>query len=144
MFCIIVVYENLSAPLSAKEALKNIPQRLLSENQLWRNARASFLFLCQAPMLMHIFLLRGKPPANMALRFVHIQNLSGLCCKRRIHLLKAFCNVLMYRAFTDTESLCCLSHRGIIVDDIVSNADGALFDIILQRNTPLRYLFSIV
>ena len=42
----------------------------------------------------------------------------------------------MYRALTYPESLGGLSDCCVAVDDIVSDADGTLFDIILQRNVP--------
>ena len=50
----------------------------------------------------------------------------------------------MYRTLAYPIGLRRLPYCGIVVNDIIGDADGALFDIILQRNTPLRYLFSIV
>ena len=49
----------------------------------------------------------------------------------------------MYRALAHPESLGCLSDRGVAVDDIVGDADGTLFDIILQRNTPVGYFLLL-
>ena len=91
--------------------------------------------LRHASLLVQILLFRGKPAADMALRLVQIQNFPGFRCQSRVYLHETFGHVLMYRALADTEGLRCLSHRGIIVDDIVSDADGTLFNIILQRNT---------
>ena len=50
----------------------------------------------------------------------------------------------MYRALADSVSLRRLPDRGVVIDDIVGDTDGTPFDIILQRNTPLRILFTIV
>ena len=49
----------------------------------------------------------------------------------------------MYRALADPESLGCLPYSGIAVDDIVGDADGTLFNIILQRNTPVGYFLLL-
>ena len=49
----------------------------------------------------------------------------------------------MYSTLTNSKRLRRLSHSGIIVDDIVGNADGAFFDIILQRNTPVGYFLLL-
>ena len=49
----------------------------------------------------------------------------------------------MYRALTYPESLGGLSDCCVAVDDIVSDADGTLFDIILQRNTPVGYFLLL-
>lgn len=47
-----------------------------------------------------------------------------------------FCYYHMYRTLRYSECLSRLPHRGIAVDDIVSDADGTLLNIILQKNTP--------
>lgn len=49
----------------------------------------------------------------------------------------------MYRALADPKSLGRLPDRGVAVDDIVRDADGTLFDIILQRNTPVGYFLLL-
>lgn len=99
--------------------------------------------LRHAALLVQVFLLCGKPSPDMPLRFVQVQHLPGLHGQGGIDLHETFCHVLMYRALADTKGLRRLSHRGIIVDDIVGNADGTLFDIILQRNTPVGYFLLL-
>lgn len=87
-------------------------------------------------MLMRILLLCCKPSPNMALGFVYVQYLPCFRCKRRIDLNEAFGHILMYRTLRYSECLSRLPHCGIAVDDIVSDADGTLLNIILQKNTP--------
>ena len=99
--------------------------------------------LNHAALLVQIFLLRGKPSSDMAFGLVQVQHLPGLRRQGGIDLHETFGHVLMYRALADTKGLRRLSHRGIIVDDIVGNADGTLFDIILQRNTPVGYFLLL-
>ena len=100
--------------------------------------------LRHAVLLVQIFLFRGEPSPDMALGLVQVQHLPGLCGQSGIDLHETLGHVLMYRALADPIGLCRLPYCGIVVNDIIGDADGALFDIILQRNTPLRYLFSIV
>ena len=85
---------------------------------------------------MQIFLLGGHASPDVTLRFVHIQNLSGLFCQGGIDLHQAIGYVLMYCALAYSKILSRLPDCGIAFDDIVGNADRALLDIILQRNTP--------
>lgn len=94
-------------------------------------------------MLVQIFFLRGKSPTNMPFGLIHIQYFSRFCCQRRIHLNKSLGYILMYSALTYPKSLGCLSDRGIAFDDIIGDADGTLFNIIFQRNTPQEYFLPL-
>lgn len=86
-------------------------------------------------MLVQILFLSSKAAADMALGLVQIQNLPCIRCQCGIDLHKALGYVLMYRTLAYPKRLRRLPHRGVIVDNIVGDADGTLFNIILQRNT---------
>lgn len=53
--------------------------------------------LHRTAMLMQVLLFRRKPAPDVALGFVHVQNLSGLCRQRRVYLFEAFCYIFMFR-----------------------------------------------
>lgn len=110
---------------------------------LWENPIASAADLRQAALLVQILLLRGKSSPDVALGFVQIQYLPCFHRQCGIDLHETLCHVLMYRAFAHPESLGCLSDGRVAVDDIVCDADGTLFDIILQRNTPVGYFLLL-
>lgn len=58
-------------------------------------------------------------------------------------LTVSFCYNHMYRRLTNPKRLGSLPHSGIVLDDIVSDADGTLFDVILQIDTPQEYFFTM-
>ena len=87
-------------------------------------------------MLMQILLLRGHSSPYVPLRFIDIQHNPGLSGKSRIDMQETFCHIFMYRTFADSKFFRSLAHSRIIVNDIIGNADGALFNIILQGLPP--------
>ena len=91
-------------------------------------------------VLMQILLSGSQSTADMTLGFIHIQYLPRLLRQRRIHLDQPLRHVLMYCAFADAEGLRCLSHRGVVVDDIVGYPYSSFFNIVFQRKTP-QYTF---
>ena len=48
-----------------------------------------------------------------------------------------FCYFHMHRTFTDSKFFRSLAHSRIVVDDVIGNADGALLNIILHRESPV-------
>ncbi len=85
---------------------------------------------------MQILLSGSQSAADVTLGFIDIQYLPRLLRQRRVDLDKTLCYVLMYRAFTDTECLRCLPHRGVVVDDIACYPNSPFFNIVFQRKTP--------
>lgn len=84
--------------------------------------------------LMQILLFGCKSPTNVSFRLVHIQNFSCLACKGWINLDKTFCNVFMYRTFTNSKFFRCLPYCCIFLDYIISNINCPFFYVSLQRN----------
>ena len=84
-------------------------------------------------MLVHVFLFGCQPAPDMALRFVHIQHFPGFLCQVGVDLHEPVRYVLMYSALADAKFPGCLSDCGVVVNDIIGDADRTLFDIILQR-----------
>ena len=67
----------------------------------------------------------------------------GSAKRYRQSLTVLLCYIHMYRALADAKCLCGLPDSGIRINNIISNADGTLFDIILQRNTPHEYFLPL-
>ena len=85
---------------------------------------------------MLILLPGGHAAADMALRFVDVQDDPGPGCQRRIYVLQPVRDVLVDRALAYPKFLRRLPHRGIVVYDVIGNGNSPLFDIILQKKTP--------
>lgn len=49
----------------------------------------------------------------------------------------------MYGGFTNPKLLGGLSDCGIVINNIVGDADGSLFDIILQKKSPQNTFFTV-
>jgi len=86
--------------------------------------------------VMQIFFPGSKPAADMPLGFIYIKHLPGLRGKGRIDIEKPFCHILVYRGFTDAKALSRLPHSGVVLYNIIGNADGPFRNIILQRKSP--------
>lgn len=99
---------------------------------LRRNHKSQLSHLCFLFVASLIFLFCCQSAADMPLRFVDIQNFSGLLCQKRIDLRQTFCRVLMHRTLTDSKSFCCLAHRRMIVYNILSDFHSSFFDILFQ------------
>lgn len=99
---------------------------------LRRNHKSQLSHLCFLFVASLIFFFCCKSAADMPLRFVDIQNLSGLLCQKRIDLRQTFCRVLMHRALTDSKSFRRLAHRRMIVYNILSDFHSSFFDILFQ------------
>ena len=85
---------------------------------------------------MLIFFFRSHPAPDMSFLLIYIQHLSGIPCQRWIDLLQSFRDILMYRTLTNAESPSRLPYRGIVFNNIISNIDCSLLDIIFQRKSP--------
>ena len=87
-------------------------------------------------MLVQIFLSGSQSAANVPLGFIDIQHLPRLLRQCRIHLCQPLRHVLVHRAFADTEGFRRLTHRGVVVDDIIGYPYSSFFNIVFQRKAP--------
>ena len=86
--------------------------------------------------MMCILLFCGLATANVPFRFVHIKNRSGLRSQNGIDLNQPFCTILMYRTFADAKSLGCLPDGGVMFNNVASDVDRPLLNILFQKKTP--------
>lgn len=93
---------------------------------------------------MGILFLGGHPPADMALRLIHIQHLSGLRCQRTVDLRQAFCHIFMYRTLTDPEFFRRLANGCILLHNVISYLQSPFFNITFHRQIPCNTCFYIV
>ena len=100
----------------------------------------SILFIrltaCLKKMFMLVLLFRRKSAADMALRLVDIKNDPSPSCKIRIDMEQTIGNVLVHRTFTDSKPFRRLSHRRILINNIVRDLNRPLFNIFLPRGCP--------
>ena len=94
-------------------------------------------------MLMKIFLSCSHPSPDVALGFVHVQNLAGFTGKGGVDLEEPFGDIFMYRTLTDSKLLRCLPHSRVILYDIISNLHGSFLNVIFQKNPPAYILFTM-
>ena len=85
-------------------------------------------------MLMQVLFPGSKSAPDVPLRFIQIQNLSCLPCKRWVDLEKTLGDVFMYRTLTNPKRRRRLPHRRLIFNDIISNLNRSLFNIIFHKN----------
>ena len=78
-------------------------------------------------MLMQVLFSGSKSAPDVPFRFVQIQNLSRLTCKRWVDLEKTFCYIFMYRTLTYPKRHRRLPHRRLIFTDVLI-AVGMRFD----------------
>lgn len=84
-------------------------------------------------MLVKIFFFCCQSASNMAFRFVDVQHFSCLLGQSGVNLHEPVGHVLMYCTFAHAKLSGRLSDCGIVVNNIIGNADRTLFNIILQR-----------
>lgn len=53
------------------------------------------------------------------------------------------CYLFVYRALAHSECLCGLAHCGVAINNVTGNADGTLFDIVLQKKTPKNCFYIV-
>ena len=85
---------------------------------------------------VQVFLSGRHASADVALRFIDIQDLPGLRRQVRVDIQKPLCYILMYRTLTDSELLCSLTHSCIVVYDVIGDGHCPLFDIFFQGLSP--------
>lgn len=88
---------------------------------------------CQ-PVL--VFLPCSHSAPDMALRFVQIQDHSGLGGKRWIDRDKSLRAVLMHCTLAYPKSFCSLAYRSVVIYNVISNGHSPFFNIIFQRKNP--------
>ena len=75
----------------------------------------------------------------MALGLVDIQNFFCLQIQRTIEQRQPLRDILVYGGFADTELLCGGADCGFVLDDVLCQQNGSLFDVSLQEATlPVR------
>lgn len=89
--------------------------------------------LARAFAFMQIFFTSGKSSADMAFRFVYVQDGTRLSGKRGIYQHKARRDVLVHSGFAYAKGFGCLSDCSVIFNDIHSNIDCSFFNIILHN-----------
>ena len=77
-------------------------------------------------MLMQILLPGGKAAADVALGFIHGQDLADLCCQGGVDLPETLGDVLMYGALAHPEPLRRLPHRGLMFNNIIRDLQRPL------------------
>lgn len=95
---------------------------------------------CQ-PVL--VFLPCSHSTPDMALRFVQIQDHSGLGGKRWIDRDKSLRAVLVNGTFAYPKALCSLAYRSIVIYDVISNGYSPFFNIIFQKENPSEYFCTV-
>ena len=86
------------------------------QQQRARLRTLQFLF-----MQLQILLLGSQSAPDVALRFIVLQNLSGLCGQSPIQARQAVRDVFMYRTLTHPKGFGGLSHRGIVFNNIIGD-----------------------
>ena len=74
---------------------------------------------------MPVFFPGGEPAADVALRFVQIQDPAHLSGKSRGYRSKSFGHVLVDRGFGDPEPRCRGADGGLVLNDVFSQRRGA-------------------
>ena len=91
-------------------------------------------------MLLQIFFFCCKSAPDVALGFVHVEHLARFFCQRMIEGRQTLCDVFMYRTLAHSERLGRLAHGGVLLDNVVCDANCPLLDILFQ-SLPLKSLF---
>ena len=84
---------------------------------------------------VHIFLSRRHSPSDMPFGLVIIQNMLHLTCKRRIQFPQPLRQILVNGGFADAEFFGGGADCGPVFDNVLSQRDGALFDVPFQKTT---------
>ena len=82
---------------------------------------------------MQVLFSGSKSAPDVPFRFVQIQNLSRLTCKRWVDLEKTFCYIFMYSTLTYPKCHRRLPHRRLIFNNIISNLNRSLLNIIFLK-----------
>ena len=90
---------------------------------------------------MYIFFFCRQASPNVPFRFIDIQHLSGFGSQGRIDMEEAFCDVLMYRAFTNTKLFGGLAYRRVLLHNKIGNIYRSLFYVALQEVSPCLHCF---
>ena len=94
-------------------------------------------------MLMKIFFSCSHPSPDVALGFIHVQNLAGFTGKGGIDLEEPLGDIFMYRTLTDPKLLRRLPHSRVILNYIISNLHGSFLNVIFQKNPPANIVFTM-
>ena len=94
-------------------------------------------------MLMQVFFFCRQPSPNMALRFIDIQNFSGIFSKARVDLGKALCDIFMYRTLTNPKLSCRLAHCRVVIDNIFGYLNSSFLNITFQKISPAILVFTL-